>query len=760
MAVNIRIGTAFDPIGLNQAQKALGKVQGNFRNLGRNFAIAGVAFAGAASIIVKSARDLARIEKINTQTEAVLKSMGNSAGVTAEHIEGLAGDLEKLTASEAETIQEGANLLLTFRNIQNQVGTNNDIFDQAVKMSVDLAQAMGTTASGEAIRLGKALNDPVKGVSALTRVGVSFTQQQKDQIKTLQESGDMLGAQKIILGELQAQFGGSGEAFAGTFAGQVALLTHELGALGEEATLSVMPALQTMVETLRELAPEIGAKLTEAIASVDFEAFALSIINVITFLVENAETIMKVVTALFVLNTTYNVVRAATGLFSAAAFILGNTFVVTAGKIGLATGAVKLFRTALITTGIGALVVGLGFIIEAIINTNEAAQNGTQDVDDYGAAVRRSATKTTNASVEMDKARPSINAIERAYENARIAAAAFAATAAGQGIDTSSLAGVLAISGGKNPFEKETPLPSRVEAGSRAAEASLPKLSGLPSLIAEANKNARQVTNAGIRQTKLGNAGLSKEVAAWVSTSAKPIKTSNQALARIARNGSKAIANITKAYNNSATGQAAASQAAAEASSAAAAAHNAFVEAERAAAQKEADALAERERVYQSFLNSVKSTFAGIKNSILGAFDLTALGGSTDSITRNIDKLLGKLRSFTANVRNLAGMGLDPALLQQVISAGPIAGARLASALVAGGAGALTNINRGFTEFGDLSGQVATTGTESLFNRPTQQSIFNINVSGGVGSGATIGQAIVEAIKAYERTSGAVFQGA
>jgi hypothetical protein len=105
-------------------------------------------------------------------------------------------------------------------------------------------------------------------------------------------------------------------------------------------------------------------------------------------------------------------------------------------------------------------------------------------------------------------------------------------------------------------------------------------------------------------------------------------------------------------------------------------------------------------------------------------------------------------------------MGLDPALLQQVIAMGPLAGARLAQTLVAGGANALASINRGFGEFGQLSSQIAQTGTESLFGTEKQQNIYNINVDGGVGSGATIGKAIVEAIKAYERTSGAVFQGA
>ena len=220
-------------------------------------------------------------------------------------------------------------------------------------------------------------------------------------------------------------------------------------------------------------------------------------------------------------------------------------------------------------------------------------------------------------------------------------------------------------------------------------------------------------------------------------------------------------------FNRTAAGQAeiaqnaaAAASAAAEAAAQMAAAQEAAARAQQEAAEREAAAIAERERVYQSFADSVKNTFANIKNSIIGAFDLTQLGGSTNAITRNMDKLLTRLKSFATNVKSLAGMGLNPALLQQVISAGPLGGARLAEALVMGGQAGLSAINAGYAEFGALSGQIAQTGTESMFGTSQQQTVYNINVDGGVGSGSTIGKAIVDAIKAYERTSGAVWQGA
>jgi hypothetical protein len=176
--------------------------------------------------------------------------------------------------------------------------------------------------------------------------------------------------------------------------------------------------------------------------------------------------------------------------------------------------------------------------------------------------------------------------------------------------------------------------------------------------------------------------------------------------------------------------------------------------------QAEKARIAALDQLYANFLDTIKGTFAGIRSAIQGAFDITGLGGSTNAIIRNMNKLLAKMRDFSANVRNLATMGLDPALLQQVIQAGPVAGSRLAAALVAGGAGALGEINAGFMQASSLASEIATTGVQSLFDTQRQQNVYNINVTGGVGSGATIGKAIVDAIKDYERTSGAVWQGA
>jgi hypothetical protein len=311
------------------------------------------------------------------------------------------------------------------------------------------------------------------------------------------------------------------------------------------------------------------------------------------------------------------------------------------------------------------------------------------------------------------------------------------------------------MAGVKLPGETATATDTGTDTDTSGASKT-PALSGLPALIAESRKNEKVLGKEAALQGK----GLSEEVAKWVTSSSKPVVAANQALKRIAKNGGKAIANLTKNYQNSAAGQQAAA-------AAYAAAENARIAADQER-DRIADELAKAEtaridglnQLYANFLDTIKSTFSGIKNAIMGAFDITGLGGSTNAILRNMDKLLNKLKSFSANVKSLATMGLDPALLQQIITAGPMAGARIASALVAGGAGALSAINAGYGQVGSLASEIATTGVQSLFDTQKQQNVYNITVTGGVGSGSTIGKAIVDAIKDYERTSGAVWQGA
>jgi hypothetical protein len=144
------------------------------------------------------------------QLEASLKSTGGAAGITKEEILALSTKLQDKTLFGDEETTGAASLLLTFTNIKKGV------FEEALPAIQDIATKMAgdgpADLKGASIQVGKALNDPIKGITALSRVGVSFSEEQKKMIKTLVETGDTAAAQKLILAELNTEFGGSAEA--------------------------------------------------------------------------------------------------------------------------------------------------------------------------------------------------------------------------------------------------------------------------------------------------------------------------------------------------------------------------------------------------------------------------------------------------------------------------------------------------------------------------------------------------------------------
>lgn len=188
--------------GFGGLQKAVGV--GLLGGLG----VVTASFAGLAAAFSDSL-DLARTQQdAEAQLAAVLESTGGAAGLTAKEIEGMASELQGVTNFADESIISGQNLLLTF------TGIGKDVFPRATETMLDMAQALGTDAKGSAIQLGKALNDPIAGIGALSRVGVSFTEEQREMIKGMVEAGDTAGAQGVILDELAKEFGGSARALA------------------------------------------------------------------------------------------------------------------------------------------------------------------------------------------------------------------------------------------------------------------------------------------------------------------------------------------------------------------------------------------------------------------------------------------------------------------------------------------------------------------------------------------------------------------
>lgn len=205
-------------------------------------------------------------QKVGALTAQVIKSTGSAANVTADQVGNLAGAISNKVGVDDEAIQSGLNLLLTFKGIRNEVGKGNDIFNQAGQAAVDMAAAMAAASGGElnmrsaTTMLGKALNDPAKGITALTRVGVTFTEGQKKQIKALVASGKTMDAQKIILKELRSEFGGAAASQA-TAADKASVAW---GNLKEQIGTAMLPVLDKAATVINEdVIPALSKFITE-----------------------------------------------------------------------------------------------------------------------------------------------------------------------------------------------------------------------------------------------------------------------------------------------------------------------------------------------------------------------------------------------------------------------------------------------------------------------------------------------------------------
>jgi hypothetical protein len=201
-------------------------------------------------------------QKVMAQTGAVLKSTGGAANVTSKRITSMSESLMKLSGVDDEAIQSGQNLLLTFTKIRNETGKGNNIFDQATLAMTNLSVAMGKDLSSSAILVGKALNDPVKGVGALSRAGVQFTASQKDTIKALVDSGNVMGAQKMILKELETQFGGSAKAAGQTLPGQLNILKETFRNVAAGLVTTFIPYLSRAATALLNFVRQFAARPT------------------------------------------------------------------------------------------------------------------------------------------------------------------------------------------------------------------------------------------------------------------------------------------------------------------------------------------------------------------------------------------------------------------------------------------------------------------------------------------------------------------
>lgn len=257
LVVNLVASTAGFSAGLGAAQVGVKKFSSGLGSMlgGIGGMVAGIGAPIAAALGLHEAiAGFRESELASKKLDAVLAATGGAAGVSGDEIRALAGDLQRTTNFEDDATIAAAGVLATFKEIKG------DTFKGAIVAAQDLSAVMGQDLQSSIVQVGKALNNPIKGVTALQRVGVSFSEEQKKQIAQLQKSGDLAGAQAIIMAELQSEFGGAAKAMADP----MTILWNVIGDIGESIGSLIVPPLNEVLTILMEAIGPSASTLGES----------------------------------------------------------------------------------------------------------------------------------------------------------------------------------------------------------------------------------------------------------------------------------------------------------------------------------------------------------------------------------------------------------------------------------------------------------------------------------------------------------------
>lgn len=246
-------------------KKKLGEVDGAARSVGERFKDVGgrmqdfgarASVASGAVVLLfhdaigaadASARAFAKVEQAVKQT-------GGAAGFTADQLADMAGKIQATTRFDGDDVLNKVTAqLLTFGNVQG------DVFGRAQIAATDLATTLDGDLQSASIMLGKALQDPVKGINAMSRAGVSFSAAQQDMIKDMVASGDLMGAQTLILDELARQYGGQAVAARNAGAGILDAWRNTWGDVKEIVGGVLIELLPPVINTLQGMADAFQA---------------------------------------------------------------------------------------------------------------------------------------------------------------------------------------------------------------------------------------------------------------------------------------------------------------------------------------------------------------------------------------------------------------------------------------------------------------------------------------------------------------------
>jgi len=150
-------------------QGPLGPVAGRLSAIGAIVGRVSPMMLGLTAVVVglglaftKLIKNTSQVETQMFKLQGILKATGGAAGLSLNEIENLATEIGISTLASTAKVRDAAGIMLTFKSI------TGDVFKDSLRLAQDLAEVGFGDLKMGATQLGKALEDPIVGLGALT----------------------------------------------------------------------------------------------------------------------------------------------------------------------------------------------------------------------------------------------------------------------------------------------------------------------------------------------------------------------------------------------------------------------------------------------------------------------------------------------------------------------------------------------------------------------------------------------------------------
>ena len=667
MAVNVVLKSVFDDKGIRAAQNEFGKIG---KTLGAAFAVVGAATAAAAAGLVKFGADsIAAAENVaqaNNRLGQVAKSMGIFGAQTDQVTDRLIkfAEANELTvAVDAEVIKATQAKLLTFKNLAETADEVGGSMDRATMAALDLAAAGFGSAETNAVQLGKALQDPIKGITALARAGVTFTQVEKDKIRALVESGNVLEAQNLILTAIETQVGGTAEATAKA-SDKIRLAFDNIS---ESVGEALLPVFNEFANELVKITPELEAALApaaEAVAQIFREQVLPAIRNFTQWLAspQGTKTIKDLAQAVvdgiqgFVNFAGWAIKnKDAIGAFVTAVVIATGVIKTLQLAIQIATTRQLLFNAAVLANpfvaSAAAIAIGIGLITTAFVAVSSQQEKVKKDLDTTGETIVRTRGGYVRFAKDVSGASKglvySVNQTSAAFDGAEQAARNL------NNIKLDKLRAEVARSAGElNRFRNiaagitKTPAPT-------IPEPKIPPIGGDgPSPFEQVQKIIKDTQKKLAKAQEDYRKAQTAAQTAYNKATAAATERFNEASIQAEKQKNEALENALKTHNENVR------------------------RIQSDFAQRQADIITQS-------INRLRDAFASaVRTNVADIFGQEEIAGSIDNLITNLRDRLTASRNLVANAAQLASQGFSQTFIEQVVGAGLETGNELSKAIL------------------------------------------------------------------------------